>query len=409
MTHARDKEEEEKESRYVRKESQSGCEENPSAAHIQRLSLPLPARHREGDAKETRTTTTNKHNDQMPGPVTRWESATPSISSSVKPSTAERNIDAVVLGDVMFNAWYPSPYVKEIVGKEVVEENKRAGRNNISEMMLERLYVCKWCFKYSRELMAWWAHVGCCKRREQIPGRRVYTHQDGEWTVWEVDGEVDTNLSLFAKLFLDNKSVFFDVTGFYYFLLVHTSPEKGAQQVIGFFSKEKMSWDNNNLACILIFPPWQRKGLGALLIAVSYEISQREGILGGPEKPISDLGRKGYMTYWAGEIVRYLLGLKDADRKNDKGLVSLEQISRETWICVDDCLFALREMSVCMKVGKTPAAAKEIGAAQEVLVDKEELRKYAAFMKITLDPIIDPAGFLEDYGRRPGSDAETSV
>jgi GNAT superfamily N-acetyltransferase len=55
-------------------------------------------------------------------------------------------------------------------------------------------------------------------------------------------------------------------------------------QVVGFFSKEKMSWDNNNLACILVFPPWQKQGLGQILMGASYELSKREGRLGGPEK-----------------------------------------------------------------------------------------------------------------------------
>jgi len=59
----------------------------------------------------------------------------------------------------------------------------------------------------------------------------------------------------------------------------------GAQgQVVGFFSKEKMSWDNNNLACILVFPPWQKQGLGQILMGASYEMSRREERLGGPEK-----------------------------------------------------------------------------------------------------------------------------
>jgi GNAT superfamily N-acetyltransferase len=55
-------------------------------------------------------------------------------------------------------------------------------------------------------------------------------------------------------------------------------------QVVGFFSKEKMSWDNNNLACILVFPPWQKQGLGQILMGASYEMSKRERRLGGPEK-----------------------------------------------------------------------------------------------------------------------------
>jgi hypothetical protein len=79
------------------------------------------------------------------------------------------------------------------VGKEVVEGKK--------DQMLERLYVCKHCFKYSKELMSWMAHVRACDRRlggplGMVPGRKVYTHGDGVWSVWEVDGEIDTVRSL---------------------------------------------------------------------------------------------------------------------------------------------------------------------------------------------------------------------
>lgn len=63
-----------------------------------------------------------------------------------------------------------------------------------------------------------------------------------------------------------------------------TSSDAPQQQVVGFFSKEKMSWDNNNLACILVFPPWQKQGLGQILMGASYELSKNEGRLGGPEK-----------------------------------------------------------------------------------------------------------------------------
>lgn len=131
----------------------------------------------------------------------------------------------------------------------------------------------------------------------------MYTKDN--YSLFEIDGEKHKlyaqNLSLFAKLFLDTKSVFYDVTTFLYYLLVAHDPSpavlhtqfgsggaaqqpSAAGQVVGFFSKEKMSWDNNNLACILVFPPWQKQGLGQILMGASYEMSKREGRLGGPEK-----------------------------------------------------------------------------------------------------------------------------
>jgi len=211
------------------------------------------------------------------------------------------------------------------------------------------------------------------------------------------------NLSLFAKLFLDNKSVFFDVSGFNYFLLVHTSPTTHEPQIIGFFSKEKMSWDNNNLACILIFPPWQRKGLGALLMGVSYAIAKREGIMGGPEKPISDLGKKGYRRYWGAEIARWLLGVRETDRKKGKGMVDVERVSRETWIAPDDCLAVLREMGVVEKAGRGK------GTVERVRVDKQRVREWVEREKLSLDRVVNDEGFVEGYALKEEEVEEEEV
>ncbi|KAF3763085.1 hypothetical protein M406DRAFT_292722 [Cryphonectria parasitica EP155] len=382
-------------------------------------------------------------------------------------SVIERNIDKVVFGNVCFSTWYHSPYGTEALGE-------------ISGNSLDRLYVCPCCFKYSKELVPWWQHVHLCERRGHVPGKQIYTHpkggrtregaadsttskaparrkrnsdttqqadeaevdDQGEWSIWEVDGEDEPlfcqNLSLFAKLFLDNKSVFFDVGGFNYFLLVHTSarpPSSGdtleplppKQQVVGFFSKEKLSWDNNNLACILVFPPWQRKGLGALLMGVSYEISRREGLLGGPEKPISDLGKKGYKRFWAGEIAGWLLSLDTSGE--DEVVVDVDECSQATWIVPEDCLMMLREMDVIGEAEAGPPKKKkkskrvtassseeakggeenreedvisdaddeEVKNVPRVQVSKEAVWAWVHANKVSLEKACDPDGFVEGY------------
>lgn len=78
-------------------------------------------------------------------PIAR-PNATPNNTRSPQKGSAEPNVLKCVLGDVLIRPWYPSFYPEELVGRKT-----------------EWLYVCKWCFKYSKELMPFLGHIVSAK------------------------------------------------------------------------------------------------------------------------------------------------------------------------------------------------------------------------------------------------------
>ncbi|MCJ1289161.1 hypothetical protein MMC34_000693 [Xylographa carneopallida] len=302
-----------------------------------------------------------------PSPVE--SSATSKVPSRAAPLKAARNVLNVVLGGILFPTWYPSFYPEELVGKDT-----------------DRLYVCQWCFKYSKEAVPFHSHMKACNVEDNDPpGRLIYRKEP--YSIYEIDSEEEKlftqNLSLFAKLFLDNKSVFFDVASFNYYLLIQDlpSPSLPSRQIVGFFSKEKMSWDNNNLACILVFPPWQRQGLGKILMGVSYELSKRENRIGGPERPLSELGRKGYLKFWEARVANAILKIRN------KSTVTPEEIAKQCWMLVDDVIVTLKEMGML--------EARKKGAA--FLLAKDRVRSWTQLHNVNLRPPVDESCFVEEW------------
>ncbi|TDG42359.1 hypothetical protein AWZ03_011213 [Drosophila navojoa] len=234
--------------------------------------------------------------------------------------TKIKYIDKLQFGNYEIDTWYFSPYPGEY-GKARV------------------LYVCEYCLKYMRLEKSYRYHLYTCQVRRP-PGREIY--RKNTISIFEVNGKEQPLycqlLCLMAKLFLDHKVLYFDMDPFYFYVLCET--DKRGCHIVGYFSKEKKSMDNNNVACILVLPPHQRKGYGKLLIAFSYELSRKEGVIGSPEKPLSDLGRLSYRSYWAYTLLELMKGRCSAEQ------TTIKELSEASGITHDDIIYTLQSMKM---------------------------------------------------------------
>lgn len=112
------------------------------------------------------------------------------------------------------------------------------------------------------------------------PGNEIY--RKDTISFFEIDGRKNKsyaqNLCLLAKLFLDHKTLYYDTDPFMFYIM--TEYDEVGFHIVGYFSKEKESTEDYNVACILTMPPYQRKGYGRLLIEFSeYVVSHRQYII----------------------------------------------------------------------------------------------------------------------------------
>lgn len=182
-----------------------------------------------------------------------------------------------------------------------------------------------------------------CNGELRPPGLEIY--RDERVSVFEVAGITERiyceNLCLIAKLFLDHKNIRFDCSPFLFYILV--SREDNQRNLAGYFSKEYGPKVDNNLSCILTFPHFQRKGFGKFLIEFSYELSKIEKKKGTPERPLSDLGFRSYITFWATKIIFFFL-------ETDLNKVSIHAISDATFIEQNDVLYILENFRIIRKL-----------------------------------------------------------
>ncbi|KAK2460903.1 hypothetical protein APHAL10511_007373 [Amanita phalloides] len=255
------------------------------------------------------------------------------------PTTPVTNVDpakprirTIRFGDCDIQTWYDAPFPEEY-----------------ATMPDGRLWICEFCLKYMKSKFGASRHRLKCKARHP-PGDEIY--RDGNISIFEVDGRKNKiycqNLCLLSKMFLDHKSLFYDVEPFLFYVITEVD-EIGAR-FVGYFSKEKRSPNDYNVSCIMTLPVRQRQGWGNLLIDFSYLLSKKEQRLGSPEKPLSALGAIGYKKYWTYAVMRVL----SASTERPK----LEDISQATSMTVEDVYNTLVHLNMISYSTPTPSVVR---------------------------------------------------
>ncbi|KAH9278322.1 Histone acetyltransferase KAT6B [Echinococcus granulosus] len=233
----------------------------------------------------------------------------------------------IQFGKYCITTWYSAPYPSEYA-------------------RLNLLYICEYCLKYFKTEDVFKRHMSKCTTYHP-PGNEIYRCQN--ISVFEVDGQISKlycqQLCILAKLFLDHKTLYYDVEPFLFYVITVHDPHEGFH-LVGYFSKEKRSAQKYNLSCIMVLPPYQKQAYGRFLIDFSYLLSRIEGLSGSPEKPLSDLGRLSYESYWRSTLLPLILSTEEG---NNGGTltsdITVRQLTEATGIDVHDVVSTLQQLA----------------------------------------------------------------
>lgn len=117
-------------------------------------------------------------------------------------------------------------------------------------------------------------------------------------------------------------------------------------------------------------------------MGISYELSRLEERIGGPEKPMSELGRMGYLKFWQARVASAILGMRN------KSTVRVEEIAAVCWMLPEDVMMTLQEMHVLATRKKNDAS---------LVISKARVREWLSVSKVDLTPPVDEAGFADGY------------
>jgi len=147
--------------------------------------------------------------------------------------TKFKTVESIQFGPHWLETWYFTPLPKEYHSK--------------------CLYVCDFCLFFCVHKKEYLRHSRKCTVRHP-PGDEIY--RDKDISFFEVDGTLQRvyceNLSLISRMFLDHKNVYNTIEAFLFYVLCEVKDD--GFHFVGYFSKEKVSVNTNNLSCILVMP-----------------------------------------------------------------------------------------------------------------------------------------------------------
>ncbi|ODV79653.1 uncharacterized protein CANTADRAFT_50365 [Suhomyces tanzawaensis NRRL Y-17324] len=277
-----------------------------------------------------------------------------------------RNIGRVDFGNHEFDTWYGNAayfnpldvnhsdlgysFLNKLVHDPGFKIKKKADGHIPSDgYWLDKLYVCDYCFKYTANETEIHNHRVVCPLNKPKPtiGKLVYRDDVTPYYIRQIRGFkyplYCQNMCLFGKLFLDDKSVYYNID-YFDFYVVYGQDGGSNFKPMGFFSKEVLSYDNNNnLACICIFPPFQRRHLGSLLIEFLYALAKvTPGQLkSGPEFPLSPYGKVSYLKFWSKHLANII-----HNHLINKKRFTISELSDLTGYRNEDVLFTLEFMKL---------------------------------------------------------------
>ena len=131
-------------------------------------------------------------------------------------ATKIRNIEEIYFSNYKINTWYYSPY---------------------PEAQKQTLFICEWCLSYHCDSNSYLEHLKTCLNHQP---RGIVVYDDQKVRIYQIDGKFDKlfcqNLCLLGKLFVDHKTIFFDVEPFLFYVLAINNGNN-SYSIVGYFSK----------------------------------------------------------------------------------------------------------------------------------------------------------------------------